>query len=186
MDSITLGSSDRRSSLGWHQHASITPSPTISKVVQPEPFSRLSLMQRIPRRARHFRSRKSILKHLDSCMLLSYHILNRKRLLIFYSVAGSHTTGSSLTLLFYHMLRNPSIIATVVKEMDTQLTNNLNEGIYEFSGLEAKLPYTLACLREGFRVTPISAHLIPRLVASPEGLQIGDELIPQGVRFSNA
>lgn len=70
--------------------------------------------------------------------------------------------------------------------MDTQLTNNLNEGIYEFSGLEAKLPYTLACLREGFRVTPISAHLIPRLVASPEGLQIGDELIPQGVRFSNA
>lgn len=99
-----------------------------------------------------------------------------------YSVAGSHTTGSTLTLLFYHLLKDPSVLASVVDEIDVQLANNASNNIYEFSGLEAKLPYTLACIREGFRITPISAHLLPRRVDSPTGLQISDRVIPRGVR----
>ncbi|KEF63430.1 uncharacterized protein A1O9_01408 [Exophiala aquamarina CBS 119918] len=97
-----------------------------------------------------------------------------------FLVAGSHTTGSSLTLLFYHLLSNPGVMATVVKEMNDNLISLDSGSVHEFSGLEAKLPYTMACLRESFRISPISAHLIPRCVNAAAGLQIGAELIPKG------
>ncbi|KAH8816733.1 putative benzoate 4-monooxygenase cytochrome P450 [Xylogone sp. PMI_703] len=98
-----------------------------------------------------------------------------------FLVAGSHTTGGTLTILFYHLLRNPQILASVVEEIDTQLSSEPQAfGIYEYGGLESKLPYTLACLREGFRITPIAAHLLPREVINPQGVRIGNENIPQG------
>jgi hypothetical protein len=70
----------------------------------------------------------------------------------------------------------------MVTEIDGQLSSEPESSeIFEYAGLESKLPYTLACMREGFRITPIGAHLLPREVINAEGIQIGDERIPQGV-----
>lgn len=94
-------------------------------------------------------------------------------------VAGSHTTSSTLTVLFYHLMQNPPVLAKMVAEIDEKV--NDEKDVYDFAGLETKLPYTLACLRESFRVSPVGALLLPRRVTEPQGTKIDGELIPQGV-----
>lgn len=102
---------------------------------------------------------------------------------ILNSVAGSHTTSATLTIIFYHLLKNQFVLAKIVKELDG-LDHETNGDIYDFSGLEAKLPYTTACIREGFRIDPIGAFPTPRCVMNPEGLDVGGTRIPQGVSIS--
>lgn len=94
-------------------------------------------------------------------------------------VAGSHTTSSTLTVLFYYLTHNPDIMAKVVKEIDERVEDA--QGVHDFVGLESKLPYTLACIREGFRISPVAALLLPRRVIEAPGVYIDGELIPRGV-----
>lgn len=107
-------------------------------------------------------------------------------LLISPSVAGSHTTGSSLVILFYYLLHNPETLHRLVQELDVQLPSAQTpvSSIYEFAGLETKLPYALACIRGSFRMTPIAAMFLPREILNPEGLEISGSHIPQGVSHS--
>jgi cytochrome P450 len=107
-------------------------------------------------------------------------------LLISQSVAGSHTTGSSLVILFYYLLHNPETLHRLVQELDVQLPSAQTpvSSIYEFAGLETKLPYALACIRESFRMTPIAAMFLPCEILNPEGLEISGSHIPQGVSHS--
>jgi cytochrome P450 len=85
-------------------------------------------------------------------------------------VAGSHTTGSSLVILFYYLLRKPGTLHRLVRELDTQLPSSETavSGIYEFAGLETKHFYALACIRESFRMTPIAAMFLPREILNLE------------------
>lgn len=108
-------------------------------------------------------------------------------LLISQSVAGSHTTGSSLVILFYYLLHNPETLHRLVQELDVQLPSAQTpvSSIYEFAGLETKLPYAhLACIQESFRMTPIAAIFLPCEILNPEGLEISGSHIPQGVSHS--
>ncbi|KIY04073.1 uncharacterized protein Z520_00765 [Fonsecaea multimorphosa CBS 102226] len=99
-----------------------------------------------------------------------------------FLVAGSHTTSSSLTVLFYYLTHNPEIYAKMVQEIDEQLVDD--KEVYDFVGLETALPYSLAVLRESFRMSPVAALLLPRRVTEPTGSLIDGELIPPGVNCS--
>jgi benzoate 4-monooxygenase len=88
-----------------------------------------------------------------------------------------------LTILFYHLLHNPDMLAAAIQEIDAQLPSQAE--IYAFAGLEGKLPYTLACMRESFRVSPIAAMLLPREVIEREGAEIDGHHIPQGVSHTD-
>jgi cytochrome P450 len=78
------------------------------------------------------------------------------------------------------------VLTRLVEELDIQLGNHENDGeVYDYTGLEAKLPYTTACLREAFRIDPIAAFMMPRCVQSPEGLDVAGTHVPQGVSIPN-
>ena len=96
------------------------------------------------------------------------------------SVAGSHTTSGTLTLLFAHLLQNPEILNRVVEELDAVL-NELEGSIVPVNGLEAKLPYTMACVNENFRINPVFTMPLPREVMMCDGADIAGHVVPQGV-----
>lgn len=99
-----------------------------------------------------------------------------------FLVAGGHTTSSSLTLLFYHLLHHPEVAEKLTKEVvDVLPTNSFEQTLPAYSGLEAQLPFATVCIRENFRVTPIFTMPLPRTVTQPDGVMIDGLRIPQGV-----
>lgn len=96
------------------------------------------------------------------------------------SVAGSHTTSGTLTLLFAHLLQNPTILTHVLDELDHEL-GDIKTAIPPIEGLEARLPYMMACIQENFRINPVFTMPLPREVMAPEGVEIDGHLIPQHV-----
>ncbi|KIM92627.1 hypothetical protein OIDMADRAFT_139359 [Oidiodendron maius Zn] len=99
-----------------------------------------------------------------------------------FIVAGSHTTSSTLTLLFAHLLSNPHILQQVVEELDENLP--FSEAAYSDVGLENKLPILTACVRENFRINPVFTMPLPRVITAPGGIDIGGMHIPQGTNVS--
>ncbi|KAH6699707.1 putative cytochrome P450 [Leptodontidium sp. 2 PMI_412] len=96
-------------------------------------------------------------------------------------VAGSHSTSGTLTLLLWHLLHNPDILANVVQEVDETL-GPLPRGkiAYPVKGLDARLTYLSACIRENFRINPVFSMNLWRRVHSVDGVQIGDHMVPHG------
>jgi hypothetical protein len=95
-------------------------------------------------------------------------------------IAGSHTTAASLTLLLYHLLHNPDAFAKLSEELDAGLPH-LPAGAYPYTGLENRLPYMMACVREGFRMSPVFTMPLTRAIVPPEGMVVDGEHLPQGV-----
>jgi cytochrome P450 len=50
-----------------------------------------------------------------------------------------------------------------------------------YAGLESQLPYTMACIRENFRMSAVFNMPLPRVVTDPRGVEISGHHIPQGV-----
>jgi cytochrome P450 len=102
--------------------------------------------------------------------------------LYYYSIAGTHTTSATMTLLFYHLLHHPDLMAKCVAEIDTNLPPlQEDEGSYSVSAAESSLPYLKNCIKENFRVTPVFTMPLARRVLKPEGIIIAGKHIPYGV-----
>ncbi|KAL1860965.1 hypothetical protein Plec18167_003752 [Paecilomyces lecythidis] len=96
-------------------------------------------------------------------------------------VAGSHSTSGTLTLLLWHLLHNRDILEKVKDEVSGTLGPLPPDQIaYKIQGLEASLPYTMACVRENFRLNPVFTMPLWRRVHYPQGLQFGEFDIPRG------
>lgn len=87
-------------------------------------------------------------------------------------------------VLFWYIFKNPEIYKRIVAELDENVPTQA-KGTYQYVGLEAKNPYSLACIREAFRITPIASLMLPREVANPGGVRIAGHHIPQGVSEIN-
>lgn len=97
-------------------------------------------------------------------------------------VAGSHSTSGTLAFLFWHILHNEHILNKVVQEIDECLGPLQHTQVaYSINGLESRLKYTMACVRENFRMNPVFSMNLWRRVLPAEA-QIGDYSIPHGVR----
>lgn len=97
-------------------------------------------------------------------------------------MAGSHSTSGTLTFLFWHLLHNQDILEKVQEEISTVLGPLPNDNIaYQIQGLEASLPYTMACVRENLRMNPVFTMPLWRRVHSQSGTQIGEYHVPHGV-----
>ncbi|KAG0652770.1 Cytochrome P450 [Hyphodiscus hymeniophilus] len=99
-------------------------------------------------------------------------------------VAGSHTTSGTQTLLFYHLLHNRKALESVFEELASELPLLREVGAYPLQGLEPRLPYTNACIRENFRMSPVFTMPLPRQVLTEGGVEISGRLIPQGTHVS--
>lgn len=53
-----------------------------------------------------------------------------------------------------------------------------------YAGIESKLPYTMACIKENFRISAVFTMPLPRLVTDPKGVDISGCHVPQGVSWS--
>lgn len=101
-----------------------------------------------------------------------------------FLVAGSHTTSGSLTLLFYHLLHSPSVLEKLNEELQTKLPALHGEPdapLPAYAGLEAQLPYMMACIRESFRISPIFTMPLPRSVCDPDGAVVNGVHVPPKV-----
>ncbi|KKA24841.1 Benzoate 4-monooxygenase [Rasamsonia emersonii CBS 393.64] len=98
-----------------------------------------------------------------------------------FIIAGTHTTGATAALLFYHLLHAPEIMAKCVAEIDANLPPlEPDQPAYPVSLVEASLPYLRDCIRENFRITPVFTMPLARRVLAPEGITVAGNHIPQG------
>lgn len=79
-------------------------------------------------------------------------------------------------------MHNPDILATVTQELHEKLPPlRENQVSYPIQGLESSLSYTMACVRENFRINPVFNMPLWRRVGYPGGIDIAGHHIPEGV-----
>jgi benzoate 4-monooxygenase len=96
------------------------------------------------------------------------------------SVAGSHTTSGTLTLLFSHILQNSDVHDRLVQEVDIVLGHSKSD-IVPIEDLESILPFTMACLNENFRMNSVFTMPLERKVMADDGMEIAGHFVPSGV-----
>ncbi|KAG9188845.1 benzoate 4-monooxygenase [Alternaria panax] len=102
-----------------------------------------------------------------------------------FIIAGTHTTSATTSLLFYHLLEAPEIMAKCVAEIDFQLPPlDVDKPAYAVAEVEAALPFLRKCVKENFRDTPVFTMPLARRVLAPEGVTIGGEHIPFGTSIA--
>ncbi|KAL1801136.1 hypothetical protein ACET3X_001478 [Alternaria dauci] len=100
-------------------------------------------------------------------------------------IAGTHTTSATISLLFYHLLESPGIMAKCVAEIDSQLPAlGQDEPAYAVAEVETSLPFLRKCVKENFRNTPVFTMPLARRVLTPGGVIIGGEHIPFGTSIA--
>jgi cytochrome P450 len=87
-----------------------------------------------------------------------------------------------LTLLFSHLLQNPVILEKVLEEINSNISVVPGE-VVQITGLEQKLPYSMACINENFRINAVFTMPLPRKVTSPTGIKIDEHWVPKDVRL---
>jgi len=93
-----------------------------------------------------------------------------------FIVAGSHTTATTMTLLFFHLLHSPRAMEKLVEEL---VASDPGTKISSMEGMSENL-YFQACIKENLRYTPVFVMPLPRRV--PEGgREIAGDQIPGGV-----
>jgi benzoate 4-monooxygenase len=76
------------------------------------------------------------------------------------------------------------MLAATTKEIHDSLGPlGIDQISYPIQGLEASLEYTMACVRENFRLNPVFTMPLWRRVGFTGGVNIGKHHIPQGVSF---
>jgi cytochrome P450 len=98
------------------------------------------------------------------------------------SIAGTHTTSATTSLLFYHLLQSPKAMEKCLAEIDAQLPPLSDDRpAFSLTEVETSLPYLRQCVKENFRITPVFTMPLARRVINPDGVTIGGEHIPKGV-----
>ena len=100
-----------------------------------------------------------------------------------FLIAGSHTTYSSLVMLFKHISDRSDVRSHVYQELDKNLPST-PVGVYPYPGLESKLPYLSATMKESFRLTPVFQLPLPRVIPAG-GQPMAGQHIPGGTVVSS-
>ena len=72
----------------------------------------------------------------------------------------------------------------MVEELDVNL-GDLDAATVSMNGLESKLPYTMACINENFRINSVFTMPLERAAMAPNGAQIGGHSVPGEVSTSD-
>ncbi|KAI0899239.1 cytochrome P450 [Annulohypoxylon nitens] len=96
--------------------------------------------------------------------------------------AGSETTAISLASVFYYLLRNPSTLTKLKRELDdaslSGLFSDYETGLVTWTESQ-KLPYLDACIKEAFRLHPAAGLPLERIVPEP-GAEIAGQYVKGG------
>ncbi|TKA64446.1 hypothetical protein B0A55_09892 [Friedmanniomyces simplex] len=98
-------------------------------------------------------------------------------------VGGTHTTGNTLHALFANLSRNPECLRRFVTELDERLPPlKPDQAAYHIAGLEEKLDFVNACIRENYRKDPVATFNMPRV--PPKGAVVDGHYVPGGTQCS--
>ena len=100
-----------------------------------------------------------------------------------FLVAGSHTTYGPLVMLFKHSFERPDVRDHVCHELDENLPST-TAGVSPYMGLESKLPYLSAAMKESFRLTRVFQLPLPRVIP-PGGQTMGGQQLPGSIVVSS-
>ncbi|KAI1385750.1 cytochrome P450 [Hypoxylon trugodes] len=96
--------------------------------------------------------------------------------------AGADTTGILASVVIYYLLRNPSSLDTLIREIDDAAEAGRISKLVTWKETQT-LPYLEACINEASRLHPPISSPLERIV--PEsGLEVDGYLIPAGTRVS--
>ncbi|KAF2258926.1 cytochrome P450, partial [Lojkania enalia] len=97
-----------------------------------------------------------------------------------FIIAGSGTSASTLSILFWHLLHQPQIIETLVQELDENLPSlPESQQVYTYTDT-SRLRYLSAVLKENFQINPVFTLPLGRSV--PEGgTTVAGSFIPGSV-----
>lgn len=93
--------------------------------------------------------------------------------------AGTETTATELSGTIYYLLKNPTKMARLVKEIRGAFPTAQDISMEKL----AQIPYLFAVLEEGLRMYPPVPSGLPRL-SPPEGASVAGKYIPPGYRVS--
>ncbi|KAJ5383808.1 Cytochrome P450 E-class group I [Penicillium concentricum] len=98
-----------------------------------------------------------------------------------YSVAGSDTTSTALTVILWHLLANPKTMEKLTAEIRGNFKSTDEIKYQTLQGL----PYLHSVIEEGLRICPPNPGLIPRMVVdrAPGHLAIDGRIFPPGTEI---
>ncbi|KAG0339924.1 hypothetical protein BG004_006625 [Podila humilis] len=108
---------------------------------------------------------------------------NLHEIFVNFMIAGRDTTAQALTWQFYALMSNPHVMANIVKEIDTVLSNDGDDHAMQGEGKKSRityevlmqeLPYTKAVFHETLRLHPS----VPKNVKQA----VDDDILPDGTR----
>lgn len=91
-------------------------------------------------------------------------------------LAGSETTATLLSGVTFYLLKNPSAMSKLTKELRITFPDPADMTIVKLSGL----PYLNACLQEALRIYPPAPGMLPRRTLSG-GAMINGYYIPENI-----
>ncbi|GME62452.1 cytochrome P450 [Neofusicoccum parvum] len=96
-------------------------------------------------------------------------------------VAGSDTTGISLTAVMWGLLKNPEAMAKLRAEVDEKYESGEISDPVSFADAQ-KMPYLQACINEGLRTHPAVGLPLSRVVPKG-GIVIAGRYFPEGTNI---
>lgn len=96
-----------------------------------------------------------------------------------FMLAGTETTATLLSGLTWHLLKNPSKLDLLTREIRLAFARDQEITIERLQ----QLKYLQACIEEGLRMFPPVSNGLPRVVPS-SGIRVADQDIPPGVSLS--
>jgi cytochrome P450 len=93
-----------------------------------------------------------------------------------FIVAGSETSATLLSGMFFYLLKNPDYMTKLKEEVRSSFTSTED---MTFAS-QTRLPYLQACIEETLRIYPPVPAELPR-VTPPEGVIINGEMIPGNI-----
>ncbi|KAL4876780.1 cytochrome P450 [Aspergillus karnatakaensis] len=110
-------------------------------------------------------------------------VLDDVKLEIFGALmAGSETTAVTLSGILFHIFRTSRVYKKLEAEIDGAALKGCESNRHITYTEAVKLPYLVACVKEGMRMHPITGVSFPRH-APPSGLFIGETFIPPNSRI---
>lgn len=99
-----------------------------------------------------------------------------------FIIAGSSTTGSTLTLLLWHILRSDRVQGLLRQEIDGTKRLDSSAMVYDYRSVSG-LRYLSACISEGLRINPTFTLPFMR-IAPAQGCTVSGSYIPGGTDLS--
>ncbi|KAL3456655.1 cytochrome P450 [Aspergillus heterothallicus] len=96
--------------------------------------------------------------------------------------AGSETTALTLSGILYNIFRTPRVYKELVAEIDAAVESGQLSSPHIAYNEAIKLPYLVACVKEGIRMHPITGVSFPRHAPS-SGCMVGGYYIPGDTRI---